>query len=516
MANLTTPVTTFQTPSVVTPSPSSVSTNAKFSQIATPTTLLPSFTNTKVPVDTSKVAGIVAGTNENIVQQQQAEIAKSQEQQMFNAIDQKYRENLGLSGTPGINERAAVDQASLMQENDVTGKKAIVKSLLAQITANKVNGTIGGTVSMGGFTQGQYDSQIESKNLMLGAQLLVAQGQYDSAKEAVTDAITMKYAPEKARNEDLLKYAEFNKDALGKKADRIKELATARIKDDEKRQVQEKDVAKLIIDASPVAPPDVIARAKAIQANGGSAMEVAMSLGKFGGDYLKNEMLKEQLKTEVSQRSKIASDISVNNAQIRNYNANIEKIKTENNQINNPLGIPTKPLTEMQAKDLTYAQRGDQSGSYIDNLTKDITKMNGASYGANVALSKSVFTNSNADAKVKQYEQAKENFVTAVLRRESGASIADSEGQKAVRTYIPQPGDDTQTILQKAEARKTAIASIKANVPRYDARVAPQVVSTGNKAADDWFRKSSGALQNVNLQTSTPNAMNAGYVDNQK
>lgn len=297
----------FQTPAVVTPA-SSVATNANFSQIATPTTPLPSFVPPTVVPDTSKVAGIVAGTQENINQQAQTDTENLQEQKTQDAITQQIINNLGFGGTAGIDERKAIDQAALMQAEDVSGKKATVKNLLAQIAANKVNGVIGGTVSNAGFTQGQYDSQIESKNLMLGAQLLVAQGQYDSAKEAVTDAITMKYAPEEARNNALLKYAEINKEALGKKADQIKELATARIKDSEKRQIEEKDVAKLIIDASAVAPADVLNKAKAIQAKGGSTMEVAQALGIYGGDYLAREKIKAEIRKMDADSAKTRAD----------------------------------------------------------------------------------------------------------------------------------------------------------------------------------------------------------------
>ena len=41
-------------------------------------------------------------------------------------------------------------------------------------------------------------------------------------------------------------------------------------------------------------------------------------------------------------------------------------------------------------------------------------------------------------------------------------------------------------------------------------------VQQENKAADDYFRMTSQALTNVNASLSTPNAMTAGYVDNQK
>jgi len=57
--------------------------------------------------------------------------------------------------------------------------------------------------------------------------------------------------------------------------------------------------------------------------------------------------------------------------------------------------------------------------------------------------------------------QARINFITAILRKESGASIAPSEFATAERNYFPKPGDDEATIAQKQAARKTAIRAME-------------------------------------------------------
>jgi hypothetical protein len=54
----------------------------------------------------------------------------------------------------------------------------------------------------------------------------------------------------------------------------------------------------------------------------------------------------------------------------------------------------------------------------------------------------------------RRYLQAKNNFINAVLRQESGAAIADTEYTRADVQYFPQPGDDEATIRQKAQNRK--------------------------------------------------------------
>ena len=62
----------------------------------------------------------------------------------------------------------------------------------------------------------------------------------------------------------------------------------------------------------------------------------------------------------------------------------------------------------------------------------------------------------------KLYNQARSNFVNAVLRRESGAVIADSEFENANLQYFPQPGDTQQVIDQKRNNRELAISLIEA------------------------------------------------------
>ncbi len=60
----------------------------------------------------------------------------------------------------------------------------------------------------------------------------------------------------------------------------------------------------------------------------------------------------------------------------------------------------------------------------------------------------------------KQYQRAKIDFSTAQLRQETGAVINESEIVWIDKTYFPQFGDDQQTILNKREARRAALAAM--------------------------------------------------------
>jgi hypothetical protein len=57
--------------------------------------------------------------------------------------------------------------------------------------------------------------------------------------------------------------------------------------------------------------------------------------------------------------------------------------------------------------------------------------------------------------------QARVNFITAVLRKESGASISPTEFATAEKNYFPAPGDSETVVKQKQEARDMAIKAMK-------------------------------------------------------
>jgi hypothetical protein len=57
-------------------------------------------------------------------------------------------------------------------------------------------------------------------------------------------------------------------------------------------------------------------------------------------------------------------------------------------------------------------------------------------------------------------EQARRDFVNAILRKESGAVISPAEFENASRQYFPQPGDTQAVIEQKRKNRETAIKAL--------------------------------------------------------
>jgi hypothetical protein len=60
-----------------------------------------------------------------------------------------------------------------------------------------------------------------------------------------------------------------------------------------------------------------------------------------------------------------------------------------------------------------------------------------------------------------QTVNARINFITALLRKESGAAIGPSEFSTAEKLYFPKPGDSKSVIDQKQKARELAIQAMK-------------------------------------------------------
>ena len=80
--------------------------------------------------------------------------------------------------------------------------------------------------------------------------------------------------------------------------------------------------------------------------------------------------------------------------------------------------------------------------------------------------------------------QARKNFATAVLRKESGASISPTEFADVDRIYFPQPGDSKDVIAQKQRARDLAIQSLATQAgpgARFIQEFKPQTEFSGAK-----------------------------------
>ena len=114
-----------------------------------------------------------------------------------------------------------------------------------------------------------------------------------------------------------------------------------------------------------------------------------------------------------------------------------------------------KPLTEAQAKAANFAGRMESAFNVIDKLESNPSVMQ-------KLLAGSSWTNILAPEAAQQYRQAQENWVTANLRKESGAVIGAEEMDREIKKYFPLPGEKPKTIEQKRQARLDAMAGMEA------------------------------------------------------
>ncbi|MNK33389.1 hypothetical protein D3C87_518700 [compost metagenome] len=86
-------------------------------------------------------------------------------------------------------------------------------------------------------------------------------------------------------------------------------------------------------------------------------------------------------------------------------------------------------------------------------------------------------------AQQQQVEQAQRDFINAVLRRESGAAIAESEFDSARKQYFPAVGDSPEVIAQKAANRERATQLMLAEVPAAARERSTAALGGGSPAA---------------------------------
>lgn len=119
-----------------------------------------------------------------------------------------------------------------------------------------------------------------------------------------------------------------------------------------------------------------------------------------------------------------------------------------------------KPFTEAQSKDVVYATRAKGALEALDPVSGALTDR------SNVALGYVPF-GVGADYQSPDYqvaETAGNEFLQAILRKDTGAAITAQEQALYGDTYLPRPGDGPERLAYKAEARKRAVAAIEAGM----------------------------------------------------
>lgn len=133
--------------------------------------------------------------------------------------------------------------------------------------------------------------------------------------------------------------------------------------------------------------------------------------------------------------------------------------------------IADKPLNESQANALMYGKRMQAAIKILEDLesTNGTWDIKGGDVLARI-------NPKGGSEDFKKYEQAKRNFINAVLRKESGAAIGQDEFDSADKQYFPQIGDSEAVIKQKAANRRQVTNTMLSNVgPKGEAAITKPV-----------------------------------------
>lgn len=138
--------------------------------------------------------------------------------------------------------------------------------------------------------------------------------------------------------------------------------------------------------------------------------------------------------------------------------------------------LADKPLNESQGNSLMYGKRMQTANKILENLesTNGTWDIKGGDVLARI-------NPKGGSEDFKKYEQAKRNFINAILRKESGAAIGQDEFDSADKQYFPQIGDNEAVIKQKAANRRQVTSTMLSNVgPKGEAAKKTKPVKTND------------------------------------
>lgn len=353
---------------------------------------------------------------------------------------------LGLASDSLTGRGAAQTQAE--QTTGFTQANKELADLNAQYLAkkaeyDKLNANIEAGAGRKGLTTSQMTGQQGAVNRaaaadlgLLQAQILGKQGQAEQAQNAANRAVDLMYQDREAVYNSKLQQLNLVKDRLtGEEAKRAKALEYALNKEkdiiDEQKATKKAIVEMTLTALSSGAPQSVIDAASRAT----DTLSAAKILGRYSPETLKYELLKQQIKTEKAQQSKIYADIA-----------------------SSKLPGGGKPPTEGQIASAGYADRIQQANSIIDAKTPILQNLNYAQF--KLLESKSQLANKLLTPDQRQAAQAIRNFITAKLRKESGAAISPTEFEDARLQYFPALGDDAATLAQKKSLRESVLNNL--------------------------------------------------------
>ena len=133
-----------------------------------------------------------------------------------------------------------------------------------------------------------------------------------------------------------------------------------------------------------------------------------------------------------------------------------EKIAAEREKSSKP-----PELKDWQVQSATYGRRLAQAENVFGDLENQGYDRGTFGEGAKDLLSAVPGVGHLTSENLKRQQQAERNFITATLRKESGAAISESEFKNAEQQYFPRAGDSPEVLAQKRANRQQVVEGMK-------------------------------------------------------
>ena len=141
-----------------------------------------------------------------------------------------------------------------------------------------------------------------------------------------------------------------------------------------------------------------------------------------------------------------------------------------------------RPFTEGQSKDVVYSTRARGALAALEPVAGALTdRMARASEYDPTGLARGALQSDNFQVAL----NAGNEFLQAILRKDTGAAITEGEQALYGVTYLPQPGDNPALLAQKVAARQRAIAAIEGGMSPSQMVAQEKALSSGNTGAPE-------------------------------
>lgn len=389
-----------------------------------------------------------------VIEQSANSFTQNLETQRTNAqtLKEKSLDSLlkGMMNSPG--ELALTDEAykstvdpAQDELNDINNQILAEQHGLRRRLESIAKNSTGGSATNLANLQNSVERESIAKQADLSVIQMAKQGKYDSAKAIADRAVAAKFEEQRNTNEALRINYEDHKDLFNTAEQRAFESSLSdrnRVLDREEADL--KQISDLSLNALQNGAPASIAS----QMRSAKTVMDAMAIGGGYVDALDRQLKRAQIGS--ANRANQPSGpkmLSVAEAQ----SLGVPFGTTEAQAM--AMGLtPTKPATAAQETTALYANRLANSGQILNQLDEYARTANPVSYTVQSNLP--AMANSLKESNFQSIEQAQRDWLNAVLRRESGATISPSEFDNGKKQYFAQPGDSEEVVAQKATNRQ--------------------------------------------------------------